>query len=85
MCAKLNGDTQRKPVLLMLQQHVALQVYVAELDSLMLTAAMNLQLDILIKKVQEFKDVVLRLQESLCTLRQTQAYFESVLEVYTTL
>lgn len=51
----------------------------------MLTAAMKHQLDTLIKKLQKFNEVVLRLQKNSYTLQQVRAYFESALDAYPTL
>lgn len=62
----------------MYQRHVTLRGYATKLDdnklgSLMFTAAMERQLDTLVKKLQAFSKVLLRLQKNLCTLRQTRA------------
>lgn len=74
----------------MMQRGVALREHVGnfddhELNYLMLTAAMERQLYILMKTMREFDEVVLRLQESSCTSQQVRAYSESVLVAYPTL
>lgn len=74
----------------MLQWHVALRDQVfkledQEVESLMLSATMEFQLEALTKKLQKFIEVMLLLQEISRTLRQVQKKFESVLDVHPTL
>lgn len=72
-----------------LQRNAAIQEQAAKLDdhkldNLMLTATMEHQLDTLIKKVQEFNEIVLSLRENLCTFRQMWANSELMSDVHET-
>lgn len=89
LCAKLSNDTRWASDYAMLKHQVVLLAFVCKLDDMdfedvLLAAFFERGIDMLLTKLEELNKVVLRLQLHSCTIYQTREYFDSVLDVFTT-
>lgn len=79
-CAKIDNDTGGTSVLYLLQRHVALHESVAKiddanLDDLLLSAACEQRVDLLLPKLFQLNKVLFKLQSNECPLRQAKGIF----------